>query len=208
MRNGQKLFKPIYTTYDNVKIRLTNKVQFQADPTEVQEGELPDVLLGQLICDAETAVEQDLRTRYFIPFQSKRTGQWRDLPDHSQRAIRRAVDYRAVMEVLRYDFGRGTHVDGEAYLKNAEKEYNAYLITLLGQDQEGKTRGPDKGRFRFSPPLEDMKLALTNRADDGYRGMIINTDASRQDPATYAGDQINNPAASYINRRLENPSED
>jgi hypothetical protein len=206
MLNGRPpIFKPIYTDYDNVKVRLTNKVQFQADPSEVQEGELPDLLLGQLICDAETAVEQDLRTRYMIPFQSKRTGKFRDLPDHSQRAIRRAVDYRCVMEILRTDFGRGTHVDGESYYKNAAAEYTAYMKRLMGQDEEGASE-LHHGRFRFSPPLEDVRLAVTNHADDGYRGMIINTDWSEQDAASYAGDQINNPAASYINRRLENPS--
>lgn len=198
-------FTPIYTTTDNVKIRLVNKVQFQADPNSLLDGELPDSLLGQLIVDAETAVEQDLRSRYAIPFQSKRTGNFTGLPDHSQRAIRRAVDLRCVVEILTTDFGRGTHVNAEAYSKNAKTEYEAYVDKLLGRDSEAKNDKHD--RFRFSPPLTDMALAITNiEADDGYKGMIINTDASRHDAVSYAEDQINNPAASYINRRLENPA--
>lgn len=199
-------FTPIYTSFESVKLRLVNKVQFQADPKTIQDGELPDALLGQLIVDAETAVEQDLRGRYAIPFRSIRTGKFKDLPDHSNRAVRRAVDLRAVMEVLNTDFGRGTAVDGENYSKNADKEYKSYICTLLGYDPESRTDERHK-RFRFSPPLDDMMLAPTNReADDGYKGRIINTDASRNDATSYAEDQINNPAASYVNRRLQNPA--
>lgn len=199
-------FVPIYTTYDNVKVRLTNKVQFQADPNFVQEGELPNDLLGQLIVDAETYVEQDLRTRYLTPFQSVRTGRYSDLPDHTQRALRTAIDWKAVEFVLGTDFGRGTHVSAENYLKFAKDTYKAQIVRILGHDPESEEgRGDAPKRFRFAPPLADLALAFTNnRADDGFKGMIINTDASRRDAVTYAEEQINNPAASYVNRRIDN----
>jgi hypothetical protein len=52
--------------------------------------------------------------------------------------------------------------------------------------------------------LQDLKLAFTNRkADDGYKGMIINTDGNRHGAEHYAEEQINNPAATYINRRVD-----
>lgn len=191
------LFKPIYTTYDNVKIRLTQKVQFQSDTNTVAQGEVPDAYLGQMICDAETAVEQELRGRYAIPFQDVGTGRFDDLPDHSKRALRRVVDFRAVMEVLRSDFGRGTHVDAEKYYDPVQIEYNREIKILLGQDAEGK----DRGRFRFTPPLDRVKLAKTNIADDGYKGMIINTDQSTHGVEDFAKEQINDPSKGVTVRR-------
>lgn len=193
-------FIPIYTTVDNVKVRLANKVQFQADPAYVQDGEIPNELLTQIIVDSETEVEQDLRSRYAIPFQSKRTRQYVDLPDHTRRALRNIVDMKCVMNILSTDFGRGTHVNADDYKKDLDDRYQAQVELLLGHDKEGANSKHD--RYRFSPPLDDLLLARTNReADDGYKGMIINTDADRRDSATYAIDQVNDPSKSYIRKR-------
>ena len=187
---------PIYTSVDSVKVRLANKVQFQRDATNAIEGELPNDFLCQLISDSETEVEQDLRHRYAIPFRSLRTGKYADLPDHTKRAIRMVVDLRATQMILETDFGRGTHVDGKSYAKTQEDNYQKYINKLLGRDSEGKNDKID--RFRFSGPLEDLLLAVTNKeADDGYRGTIINTDASCNDSASYAARQVNNPSESY-----------
>jgi phage gp36-like protein len=65
--------KFLYTTVDSVKVRLAGKVQFQEDCNSLQNGELPDLLLLQLIRDAETETEQDLRSRYSVPFRSIRS---------------------------------------------------------------------------------------------------------------------------------------
>ncbi len=193
-------FKPLYTTLDSVKVRLVNKVQFQANPKRFEDGELPDALLGQLIRDAETEVEQDLRGRYAIPFRSIAFGNFDALPDSSKRAIRTACDYRAVILILSTDFGRGTHISGEAYTKSAEKLYAAYIDKLLGRDAEAANAKHD--RFRFTPPLQDLMLALSNsKADDGFKGTLVNTDASVHGAETYAAEQINDPAKSYINQR-------
>lgn len=193
-------FQPIYTTIDNVKVRLANKVQFQADPNFVQDGELPDILLTQLIVDSETEVEQDLRSRYSIPFRSYRTGTWADLPDHTKRALRSPIDMKCVINILDTDFGRGTHVNAEGYKKNLEDHYNKYIDKILGRDSEGANDKRD--RFRFSPPLELLMLAYQNRkADDGYKGMILNSDQDTKGAEDYARQQINNPSRSYLNRR-------
>lgn len=193
------LFAPIYTTIDNVKVRLANKVQFQSNSVTVLDGELPDSLLTQLIVDSETEVEQDLRGRYAIPFRSIRTGQWVDLPDHSQRALRTSIDMRCVINILDTDFGRGTHVNAEGYKENLTKHYEVYIKKLLGRDFEADNDKRD--RFRFSPPLDDLMLAYTNRkADDGYKGMLINTDQNHHGAEDYAKHQINNPSKSYLNR--------
>ena len=190
---------PLYTTFASVKVRLANKIQFQSGK-EPEQGELPDELLSQLVSDAETQVEQDLRGRYAIPFQSKSRGTFKDLPDHSARAIRMAVDMQAVMQVLRTDFGRGTHINAEDYFESAEKAYKSYITTLLGRDQEGANDKRD--RFRFTPPLDDLLLAYQNReADDGFKGKLINTDGSTDSAETYAAQQINDPSKTWIKRR-------
>jgi hypothetical protein len=192
------LLRPQYTTIDSVKVRLAGKVQFQQSPDQIEPGELPDALFHQLIVDAETEVEQDLRSRYAIPFQSKTFKTYPALPDHSRRAIRVAVDMKSVMMVLQTDFGRGTHIQGDDYFDSLKESYQEYLKKLLGQDSEGEKRE----RFRFSPPLEDLLLAVSNsEADDGYKGMIINTDQDRRDAVTYAEEQMNNPSESYVGRQ-------
>lgn len=194
------MFTPRYTTVDNVKVRLISKVQFQQDPAVIEQGEIPDALLHQIIRRAESKVELDVRSRYAIPFRSKRTCQWADLPEHTKSPLLELIDLMAVRMVLGTDFGRGTHVNAEGYVSTVKEEYSAQLLLVLGRDSEASNEKRD--RYRFSPPLEDLVLAPTNReADDGYKGMIINTDQSQNDAASYAADQINNPARSYLARR-------
>lgn len=192
-----QLATPIYTNYASVQVRLANKVQFQQDPNNLVDGELPNTLLNQLIVDAETAVEQELRSRYAIPFQSASKGTYAGLPDHTKRVIRMLCDMKAVQLVLKTDFGRGTHISGDAYLKDIKEEYELEMKRALGRDIEGENDKID--RFRRTPPLDDLLLAATNRAaDDGYHGMIINTDQDRCGAEEYAKHQINNPARSYV----------
>jgi hypothetical protein len=192
------LLQPQYTTVDSVKVRLAGKVQFQKDAKAVEDGELPSALLCQLIADAETAVEQELRGRYAVPFRSKTRGTYQTLPDHSKRALRMAVDMKAVMLILATDFGRGSHVKGEDYFKELKSEFDSHIELLLGRDKEGK----EKERYRYAPPLDDVLLAGSNSmADDGYKGMIINTDQETRDAVTYAEEQVNDPSTYLPTKR-------
>jgi hypothetical protein len=179
--------RPIYSTLDNVKQRLAGKVQFQRRSGVVEEGEMSDDLLAQLIVDAETEVEADLSSRYAVPFVTIQGGPFRTLPDHSQRAIRTAVEFKAVILILGTDFGRSSPVNGEGYLRFASEQYETYVRKLLGQNQEGA----NAGRFKYAPPIEGLRLAPHNReADDGYRGMLINTDQSTRDSVSTAIEQV------------------
>lgn len=194
-----QLASPLYTTFKSVQVRLVNKVKFQEDPLKLEQGELPNELLAQIIADAEMSVEQELRSRYAIPFQSASKGTFAALPDHSKRAIRVLVDYKSVLLILKTDFGRGTHISGDSYAKDIEDEYDKLIANELGHDREGKNGKVD--RFRRSPPLDDLLLAFSNReADDGFHGMIINTDRSHHDSVSYAGGQINDPSKTYISK--------
>lgn len=189
--------KPLYTSVESVKARLTNKVQFQSGRTPV-DGELPDELLCQIISDAETDVEMALRGRYAIPFRSAKKGDFANLPDHTKRAIRKVVDYKSAILVLETDFGRGSAVDGDNYSKNLKSQYKEAISLLMGVDLQAK----NLDRVKVAPPLEDLMLARSNgKADDGFRGAIINTDDSL-DSASYAEDQINDPSKTWMRNRI------
>ena len=192
--------KILYTTVESVKARLTNKVQFQSGKTPL-DGELPNDLLCQLISDGETDVENELRSRYALPFRSKSVGTFAGLPDHSQRTIRKLVDLRCVMIILATDFGMGTAVEGDKYYKSMKEQYEDGIVKAMGRDSIGKNDKID--RHKVSPPLDDMMLALSNsKADDGFRGAIINTDSSPNTAETYATEQLNNPSRSWSRTRL------
>lgn len=195
-------FSPLYTTVDSVKVRLANKVQFQKDPNTIGNGEMPNLLLAQQISDAEAAIELALRSRYMVPFQSKRTGAFADLPDHTKRQLRRLVDMKAVMLILGTEFGTGTHVSADPYYKNLLDEYKDQLADVLGRGSDISGESDKIERYRYAPPLEDLRLAATNleSSDNGYRGKIINTDASRDGVVDYAKDHINDPSQSYIRK--------
>ena len=183
----------LYTTTESVKARLVQKVQFQADPLNLQQGELPDVLLLQMIADAETEVEQELRARYAIPFQSIKTKTYLGLPDHTKRAIRTIVDLKSVMNVLGTDFGDGGTFDASAYMRATAKRYDQNLLLLLGHDREAEDQAVK--RYRKSPPLEDLMLAATNIADDGVRGTVFGSGSNDENQsAAYAAQQVNDPS--------------
>lgn len=190
---------PIYTTPASVRVRLANKVQFQQNAEEVADGEIPEALFLQLICDAEAHVEMELCGRYALPFQSKTFGNFEQLPDHTKRALRTAIDLKAVMLVLMTDFGRSGHLDASKYYDSQEKIYEKHVALLMGHSQEQSDDKQAVTRWRKLPPLLDLALAPGNeKADDGYRGTIINTDQSTFDSATYAANQINNPSAAFV----------
>lgn len=189
----------LYTTAESVKLRLVNKVQFQSGTTPI-DGELPNDLLCQIIQDAETDVEMELRSRYAVPFRSIARGTFEALPDHTKRVIRKAVDYRAVVLILGTDFGRGTAIAGEPYYKAMMDFFTDAIQKAMGRDVIGKNDKID--RHKVSPPLDDLMLAKTNKkADDGYRGTVINTDA-RESAVEYAENQLDDPSTSWIRSRI------
>lgn len=186
---------PIYTSTDSVKVRLAGKVAFQSGATPSQR-EMPDSLLQQIIVDAETAVEQDLRGRYAIPFRSIKSDAWKPLPDHTKRAIRTIVDMKACILILSDSFGSGTHITADGYIAKLTENYTLLLRRLLGQDLENAEFG--ERRFRRTPPLEDLKLAASNLADDGLFGAPMDANARPYDSYfghnNFAADQVNDPS--------------
>lgn len=187
----------LYTTVQSVKVRLGAKVQFQSGETPLQE-EISDEMLWQLISDAEHDLEMALMSRYYLPFQGAGGAPFATLPAVTVHQIRKAVDMRAVILVLAWDFGRGGHTDGSEFASDLEKKYEEALELLLGREKVAQT--DQKDRPRMAPPLPGLRLALTNLADKGTFGKVVNTDASTRDAASYANEQQNDPSLSYIPR--------
>lgn len=196
--------EPRYVRVDSVRVRLAGKVQVQADPRKpsereyVEDGTMPYELLLQLICDAETEIEQELRSRYAVPFVSRTTGMFSDLPYHSKRALCQVIEDKAVLLVLETDFGTGTHNSAEGYRTNVQSRMDARLELLLGKDREGNNAKID--RYKNSAPLDDLMLAPWNSesADNGMKGEVILTDMGRNRGMRYAEDRINDPSRSFF----------
>lgn len=190
-----------YTTVDSVKTRCAGKVQFQQAKEALPE-EMSDDLLFQLIEDAEADIELTLSERYFIPFQRTDGASYSHLPDHTKRQIRKVVDLRAVELILGTDFARSGHTSGDEAAPKTKDFLLEAIDLLLGRasfTQPGVAA--PKRPMRVAPPLPGLRLAAGNQADTGKAGMIINTDESVLGAESYAAQQINNPAASYVPKK-------
>lgn len=198
-----ELIEPKYVEVDAVRTRLANKVIIQPKPHKasdlegIEDGQLPYVLFLQLIADAETQIEQELRSRYAVPFRSISKGSFLALPYHTKRALCQVIEDQAVLLVLETDFGTGTHINAEGYKASLQSRLDKRLELLLGRDREGASAKID--RYKNAAPLEDLALAPWNsEADDGYAGTVIVTGADYQGSTQYAEGQINNPARSFF----------
>lgn len=188
----------LYTTVDSVKVRLSGKVKFQQGEKPIA-GELPDLLFIQIVRDAETQIEQELRSRYFIPFQRSDGGAFALLPDHTQRAIRMVVDSQAVSFILETDFARSGNTSGDNYDEKRKDALTDQLNKLLGQDKRSASDQYRK-RHHFSPPLEGLRLATSNVRDNGTFGQMFNTDGHHGGAEAFAEHQINDPSKTYLRR--------
>ncbi len=187
---------PAYIKFEDVRLRLIGKVRFD-DDTEAAEasGRMPKALANRLIDEAEGQVEQDLSPRYAAPFAHKTTGLFKDLPDRpTKNIIRTLCELKACIRILETDFGEGTSVDGEKYIKRIEARYTK----IIKENVLAKPDDDYKASRQWSfPPLPDLKLNWFNtKADDGYAGMIHVVSSGDGD---YPSKQIDDPSESWNN---------
>lgn len=183
----------LYISSNDVQVRLRGKVRFTDDIDDVNKMHFS--LLNRLIAEAEGQVERDLSPRYFAPFQSESTGQFKDLPDSPTRnLIRTLCELQAVMRVLETDFGSGSAMNGEAYSKKLQERYDSIIKKELLKKEEEVYAGPTGWRY---PPLPALKLNYFNtQADDGYAGMVLNT---TRGVGGFPAVQINDPRETFVN---------
>lgn len=180
----------LYINSEDVKIRLSGKVRVMDNP-DPDSGAMSLLLLNKLIVEAEGAVELDLSERYNVPFTTRDDRGFEELPESpTKNYIKTLCELKAVLRVLETDFGSGA-IDADDYMKRLSSRYSSMVNSLL--DRRGKDE--DHNQFR-KPPLKDLKLSYHNKeADDGFRGMVMNT----SEGSPYASEQINDPGANWYN---------
>lgn len=180
---------PLYTNPRDVQSRLVGKVSFSdndEDPNKVGRK-----LLLQLIDEAESQVEVDLSSRYAAPFQTDTGGAYGTLPLRpTQNTLKNLCELMSVIRVLETDFGDGTVVDAEKYLKNIKPRY-ASMVKQLTAKRDDKN---DSQQWAL-PPLPSLRLAPHNElADDGGLGRVLSTSMG---VGGYPARQIDNPAETF-----------
>ena len=196
-----------YINQEAVIVRLRGKVKTTDDP-EANPDRMPLLLLNRLINEAEGAVEQDMSTRYFAPFSTIQGQPFANLPERPTKEILRTLcELLAVIRVLETDFGRGSGLDGMKYAESCQKRYD---VMLWGDDKKPGLMSIRENTFNTfrSPPLPGLQSNFqVSQADNGFAGYFGKTGAEHN-AATYAEDQINDPAQNFWNGRLDGHDED
>lgn len=182
----------LYISLEDVKIRLVGKVRFTSSSEE--ENKMLDSLANKLISEAEAQVEQDLSPRYAAPFQTEEGTAFKNLPDRpTKQIIKTLCELMAVVRVLETDFGSGTAIDGEKYIKNIEKRYKS----ILNDNILAKVKGAEDQKQWSFPPLPGLRKNWFNtEADDGYPGMVL-VSSSSDGRGDYPFKQINSPGETF-----------
>jgi hypothetical protein len=179
----------LYISIQEVKVRLIGKVSF--DDSGSDDNTLPTQLAQTLINQAEGDVELDLSQRYQAPFQTDSGQPFNQLPLRPTRLVIKTMCLnKACLYILDTDFGRGSAVSGEEYVKGLSKQYDRLLerCTSIFED--------DFRQWKY-PPLPSLMLTPSNAAsDDGFAGQIYVT-GSRE--GAYAGNNVNDPGHNFWN---------
>lgn len=185
---------PQYIKFEDVRLRLVGKVRFQ-EGTDDEDNRMPVSLARRLIDEAEGQVEQDLSPRYTTPFVSATDETFATLPDRpTKNIIRTLCELKSVIRILETDFGAGTAVDAEKYIKNLEKRYRSIIDDNVLAKFDSSYESSRQWKF---PPLPDLKKNWFNtKADDGYVGGVFVTS---QDDGDYPAKQINDPSETFLN---------
>jgi hypothetical protein len=186
---------PQYIKFEDVRLRLIGKVRFADTIEEAEEsGKMFRGLAMRLIDEAEGQVETDLSPRYAVPFVHKDTGKFQDIPDRpTKNLLRTLCELKACVRILETDFGSGTAIDGEKYIKKIQDRYK----DIISNNVLAKLKDKEDTRQWAFPPLPDLKKNYMNtEADDGYPGMVMVTSSGDGD---YPSKQVNDPSESWFN---------
>jgi len=184
---------PQYITFEDVRLRLIGKVQFTTDVND--DNKMLQALAERLIDEAEGVVEYDLSPRYYAPFQTDAEAPFADLSlNPTKQILKTLCELKAVERILETDFGSGTAVQGDKYMKSVADRYKTMTENLLAKKKDGAT---DSQGWKY-PPLPGLRLNYMNTAaDDGYMGSVIVANGS--DSQGYARGQVNDPAFNFWN---------
>lgn len=183
----------MYISIEMVKVRLAGKVRI--DENSEDPNQMPLSLALELMDQAEGDIELELSPRYATPFEKDGGGGFNALSDRpTKRIIRTLCLNAAVMYILATDFGKGSAVNGDEYVKLLRKQSKSIIDRLMQREKDD-----DKELYRqwMYPPLPGLKLGAHNAAsDDGFGGQIYVTG---HDSGSFAANQVDDPSATYWN---------
>lgn len=189
---------PLYTRFEQVRLRVIGKVRFAEGAEEDDENLMPIGLAKRLMNEAEGQVEQDLAPRYLAPFQTCDGLPFSQLPQRpTQEIIATLCELLSVCRLLETDFGRGTTTNADKYIEKLQARYNDIIknrILALKADSYQN--------WRF-PPLPGLRLSPFNATcDDGYSGTpMVYSPSGESD--SFPSARMNDPSHSYWNITLE-----
>lgn len=185
---------PLYTRFEQVRLRVIGKIRFAADGEEEDENLMPIGLAKRLINEAEGQVEQDLSPRYLAPFQTPEGLPFSQLPLRpTQEILATLCELQSVCRLLETDFGRGTTTNADKYIEKIQARYNSII-----KDRILALKSESYLNWRF-PPLPGLRLSPFNSTcDDGYSGTpMVYSPSGNSD--SFPSARMNDPSQTYWN---------
>jgi hypothetical protein len=187
---------PLYTRFEQVRLRVVGKIRFAEDgQEETNENLMPIGLAKRLINEAEGQVEQDLSPRYQAPFQTHDGLPFGQLPLRpTQEVLATLCELQSVCRLLETDFGRGSTVNADKYIEKIQARYNSII-----KDRILALKSDSYQNWRF-PPLPGLRFAPWNLcADDGFSGTPMHIAPCDAKDAAFPSARMNDPAQTYWN---------
>lgn len=182
---------PTYITTEDIELTVKGKIRFTDDPNN--EERMSYDLLERLMEEAEADVELELSVRYKVPFVGQDGATFANLPNTTKRLIQLMCRMRTVQLLMDTDFGAGSALDGENFVKGYIIQYNSMRKKAIAKREDGWGW--------MYPPLPNLQLAHGNHAaDDGYQGAVLSTS---QGDGGYPAGQINDPSEGFWNSTLD-----
>ncbi len=156
------LYDPRYTSLQEVKLELQDKVNFSnVNPEGVSDNEVLDN-----IEDAESTVELELSRQYLTPFQGIDTSGTlipydSIVPKSTIKYINKMCLLQTCILLMQTLFGKSEGVRGSTYLENYEAQLEKMLNKIIGVDEKS-------GQYLY-PPFPG--LALNSHASYFRRGI-------------------------------------
>lgn len=159
---------PRYVTLDEVKFRLSQKVNFSgltplADPRfpVTTSTSMNDEQLTSYINKAASQVEFSLSPLYNLPFANINGGDYDSLPDITTDFIKELVINRASVMILRTNFTKDSGAKGDEYIKELLAEWREMVTEkLLARSPEGKYIYPPLPELAYNADQFDLSAPM------------------------------------------------
>lgn len=187
---------PMYIKFEDVRLRLIGKVRFTDSENDENKMFIP--LAIRLIDEAEGQVEQDLSPRYAAPFINSNGQPFSTIPLRpTGNVIRTLCELKSCIRILETDFGSGTAVEGEKYIKKLSDRYKDIINNNILAKFSSEYK--DTRQWAF-PPLPGLMKAWHNKeADDGYAGLAPLVTSDKGHDMDIMQERLSDPSQDFFN---------